>query len=276
MKTWLITGCSSGLGRHLAEAVLAAGHNAVVTARNATSVADLVAAHPGRALACALDVDSLESVQAAVAAAEQRFGAIDVLVNNAGYSYRGAVEEGDSDEIDALFRTNLFGAMEMIRAVLPGIRARRSGTIVNISSIAGQLSVAGTGFYSATKFALEGLSDALRKELAPLGIRVLIVEPGAFRTDFSGRSLRGTTRHIDDYATTVGPRRKEVDRSDGTQRGDPRKAARTILDVVEGDTLPVRLLLGSDAVAIVTAELTSRLAEIEQWKHLSVATDFPD
>lgn len=272
--TWLITGCSSGLGRHLAETVLASGANAVVTARDTAAVSDIVARYPGTALALALDIDRDESAQQAVTDTLARFGMIDVLVNNAGYSYRAAIEEGEGPEIEALFRTNLFGALKMIKSTLPAMRARRTGTIVNISSIAGQLSVAGSGYYSATKFALEGLSEALRKELAPLGIRVLIVEPGALRTDFSGRSLRGSRIAIDDYAETVGPRRKENDRSDGTQRGDPAKAARALLDIVNAAEMPARLLLGSDAVEIVAAELSARLAEIERWTPISNSIDF--
>lgn len=274
MKTWLITGCSSGLGRHLAEAVLAAGDNAVVTARDAGRVADLAAAFPDTAQACALDVGDSDSVAQAIALAEARFGSVDVLVNNAGYSYRSAVEEGEPDEVDALFRTNFLGPLAMINAVLPGMRARRAGVIINVSSVAGQFSIPGSGYYSATKFALEGMSDALRKELAPLGIRVLIVVPGAFRTDFYGRSLRGTRAPIADYAETVGPRRKENDRSAGTHRGDPVKAAAAIIEAVSAPKMPVRLLLGSDAVGIVTAELKWRLDEIARWRDVSLTTDF--
>lgn len=274
MKTWLITGCSSGLGRHLAEAVLAAGDNAVVTARDAGRVADLAAAFPDTAQACALDVGDNDSVAQAIALAEARFGSVDVLVNNAGYSYRSAVEEGEPDEVDALFRTNFLGPLAMINAVLPGMRARRTGVIINVSSVAGQFSIPGSGYYSATKFALEGMSDALRKELAPLGIRVLIVVPGAFRTDFYGRSLRGTRAPIADYAETVGPRRKENDRSAGTHRGDPVKAAAAIIEAVSAPKMPVRLLLGSDAVGIVTAELKWRLDEIARWRDVSLTTDF--
>ena len=230
MTTWLITGCSTGLGRSLAEAVLEAGSNAVVTARDPRAVEDLVSAYPRTGAAVALDVTKTDQVARAVEFAEQRFGGVDVLVNNAGYGYRGAVEEGDAEEVADLFATNVFGAVAMIKAVLPGMRARRRGAILNVSSIAGRLAAPGSGYYSATKFALEGMSDALRKEVGPLGIRVVVVEPGAFRTDFAGRSLRQAGAAIPDYARTAGPRRKENDGTHGTQPGDPARGARAHRD----------------------------------------------
>jgi NAD(P)-dependent dehydrogenase (short-subunit alcohol dehydrogenase family) len=184
MPTWLITGCSTGLGRHLAEAVLARGYNAIVTARDATKVQDLVDANPDTALALALDVTEDTQVTNAVQQAEERFGGVDVLVNNAGYGYRAAVEEGEEPEVATLFATNFFGPVAMIKAVLPGMRARRNGAIVNISSIGARISPPGSGYYSATKAALEALSASLRRELEPLGITVTVVEPGGFRTDF--------------------------------------------------------------------------------------------
>src|SRR6201997_3421573 len=184
MSTWLITGCSTGLGRALAEAVIGAGHNAVVTARDVGKVADLADTGPQRVLVVALDVTEPAQVTAAVQQAEERFGGVDVLVNNAGYGYRGAVEEGDDADVRELFETHFFGSVAMIKAVLPGMRARRSGAIVNISSIGAQLTPVGSGYYSAAKAATEGMSGALRGELAPLGISVTVVEPGAFRTDF--------------------------------------------------------------------------------------------
>ena len=189
MSTWLITGCSTGLGRSLAEAVIGAGHNAVVTARDVARVTDLADATPERVLAVALDVTNPGQVASAVQQADERFGGIDVLVNNAGYGYRAAVEEGDDADVRTLFETHFFGTVAMIKAVLPGMRARRSGAIVNISSIGAQLTPVGSGYYSAAKAAIEGLSGSLHDELAPLGISVTVVEPGAFRTDFAGRSL---------------------------------------------------------------------------------------
>jgi NAD(P)-dependent dehydrogenase (short-subunit alcohol dehydrogenase family) len=274
MTTWLITGCSTGLGRSLAEAVLAAGHNAVVTARDAAKVQDIAAQFPATAYAAALDVTDKAQVAAVVGEAEKRFGSIDVLVNNAGYGYRAAVEEGDEQEVADLFATNFFGTVSMIKAVLPGMRARRSGTILNISSIAGRLAAPGSGYYSASKFAIGGMSDALRKEVAPLGIRVTIVEPGAFRTDFAGRSLQQTKTKIDDYAATAGPRRKENDKTHGTQPGDPKRAAAALIDLVSRPELPARLLLGSDAVKIVGNEVDGQRREIDVWKELSVSSDF--
>ncbi|MCL8382893.1 oxidoreductase [Xanthobacter aminoxidans] len=275
MKTWLITGCSSGLGRNLAHAVLEAGFNAVVTARNPATVQDIVAAHPKAALAAALDVTDKDAVQSVVRLTEDRFGGIDVLVNNAGHGYRAAVEEGEDDQVTELFATNFFGAVSMIKAVLPGMRARRSGAIVNISSIAARLAMPGSAYYSATKYALEGLSDALRREVEPLGIRVLIVEPGAFRTEFAGRSLHGAATAIADYDRTAGPRRKENDKTHGTQPGDPARAAHLLIEVMGREKLPVRLLLGSDAVQIVSAEVEAQLKEIQDWTNVSVRTDFP-
>jgi NAD(P)-dependent dehydrogenase (short-subunit alcohol dehydrogenase family) len=189
MSTWFITGCSSGLGRALAQAVLANGHNAVATAREVDTVKDRVDTYPGTALALTLDVTDTTQVSAAVEQAQARFGSIDVLVNNAGYGYRAAVEEGADDDVAELFATNFFGPIAMIKAVLPGMRQRRSGAIVNISSIGARITPVGSGYYSATKAALEGASGSLRWELAPLGISVTVVEPGAFRTDFAGRSL---------------------------------------------------------------------------------------
>lgn len=275
MATWLITGCSTGLGRHLAEAVLAAGANAVVSARDVGKVQDLVDRYPNSAMAVALDVTDRIAVAGVVKHAEERFGPIDVLVNNAGYGYRAAVEEGDDAEVSDLFATNFFGTVSMIKAVLPGMRARRSGTILNVSSIAGRLAAPGSGYYSASKFAVEGMSDALRKEVAPLGIRVTIVEPGAFKTDFAGRSLHQAATNIADYASTAGPRRKENDKTHGTQPGDPERAARALVELVRAETLPARLLLGSDALKIVSAELDAQVREIEIWKAVSAGTDFP-
>lgn len=275
MKTWLITGCSSGIGRSLAQAVLEAGYNAVVTARDPEKLKDLISSFSETGVATALDVTKPDQIAAAVKLAQQRFGGVDVLVNNAGYGYRAAVEEGDDKDIADLFASTFFADVALIKAVLPAMRARRSGTILNISSIAGRWSNPGSGYYSAVKFAIEGMSDALRKEVEPLGIRVVVVEPGAMRTDFAGRSLKGAKTVIDDYANTVGPRRKENDKSSGTQPGDPARVARALIKIVESEKAPFRLLFGSDAVKIISTELDAQRKEIDDWKELSVSTDFP-
>ncbi|MDI5964948.1 oxidoreductase [Streptantibioticus silvisoli] len=274
MSTWFITGCSTGLGRALAQAVLAGGHNAVVTARDTANVRDLADAHPGTALALPLDVTDHQQVTAAVAAAEERFGAIDVLVNNAGYGYRAAVEEAGADDVRELFATNFFGAVDMIKAVLPGMRARRSGVIANISSIGARISPAGSGYYSATKAALEGMTASLRKETAPLGITAMVVEPGGFRTDFAGRSLRQSRTAIADYAGTAGKRRKENDSAHGTQPGDPAKAAQALIAAVEAPEPPFLLLLGDNAVDGYRAVEQAQRTELDAWERTSRSTGF--
>ena len=276
MSTWLITGCSSGLGRALAEAVIGAGHHAVVTARDEAKVADLVELAPDRVLGAALDVTDPARAAAVIQQAEDRFGAVDVLVNNAGYGYRAAVEEGEDADVRELFETHFFGSVTMIKAVLPGMRARRAGAIVNVSSIGAQITPPGSGYYSAVKAALEGMSGSLRGELQPLGISVTVVEPGGFRTDFSGRSLTQSRTVIDDYAETAGKRRKERDTTHGTQPGDPVRAGRAILTAVESAQPPAMLLLGTDALTSYRRVLRTALAEADQWEELSVSTDFED
>jgi NAD(P)-dependent dehydrogenase (short-subunit alcohol dehydrogenase family) len=274
MSTWLITGCSTGLGRALAETVIAAGHNAVVTARDTARVSDLADAAPQRVLPAALDVTKPEQVAAAVQQADERFGGIDVLVNNAGYGYRAAVEEGDDAQVRALFDTHFFGTVAVIKAVLPGMRARRSGAIVNISSIGATVTPVGSGYYAAAKAAIEGMSGALRGELAPLGISVTTVEPGAFRTDFAGRSLVQSATLIDDYAATAGKRRKENDTMHGNQAGDPAKAAHAIITAVESSQPPAFLLLGPDALALYRYTVDTRSVEVADWEELTSNTNF--
>ncbi len=274
MSTWLITGCSTGLGRALAEAVIAAGHRAAVTARDAATVSDLAGDDPDRVLALSLDVTDPEQITAAVRTAEERFGGVHVLVNNAGYGYRAAVEEGDAADIRTLFETNFFGAVEMIKAVLPGMRARRAGAIVNISTIGVQLMPMGSGYYAASKAALEGMSGALHAELKPLGISVIVIEPGAFRTDFAGRSLTQSTTVIEDYADTAGKRRKEHDTVHGTQPGDPAKAAQAIIKAAESSDPPAFLLLGSDALTNYRRIAIARADAITAWEGLTTSTDF--
>lgn len=274
MPTWLITGCSTGLGRALAEAVIGAGHNIVVTARDVANVADLTDRAPDRVLPVTLDVTRPDQIASATRQALDRFGVVDVLVNNAGYGYRAAVEEGDDAEVRALFETHFFGAVAMIKAVLPGMRQRRRGAIVNISSIAAQVTPVGSGYYSAAKAALEGMSGALRGELAPLGISVTVVEPGAFRTDFAGRSLHQSAVPIGDYAGTAGQRRKENDTMHGNQAGDPAKAGAAIVAAVEASEPPAFLLLGPDALALYRYTADARANEIANWQQLTASTDF--
>ena len=276
MATWLITGCSTGLGRHLAQAVLERGDNAVVTARDAANVQDLVEAHPDTALALALDVTDNEQVADAVRQAEDRFSGVDVLVNNAGYGYRAAVEEGEEAEVAKLFATNFFGPVAMIKAVLPGMRGRRDGAIVNISSIGARISPPGSGYYSSSKSALEAMSASLRREVEPLGITVMVVEPGGFRTDFAGRSLHQARDPIADYADTAGRRRKEHDTAHGTQPGDPAKAARAIITAVEAPDSPFLLLLGQDALAGFRAVTDATDQDLQAWEELTVSTGFSD
>ncbi|RYE33102.1 MAG: SDR family NAD(P)-dependent oxidoreductase [Sphingobacteriaceae bacterium] len=273
-KTWLITGCSSGLGQAFAEEVLKQGYQAVITSRNADDIKKIADQYPDKALALSLDITDKNRIVEVVKEAETKFGGIDVLVNNAGYGYRAAVEEGDDEDVRTLFDTIFFGTVNVIQAVLPGMRKRKSGTIMNVSSIGGRFSQPASGYYSAAKFALEGMSDALRKELAPLRIRAIIIEPGAFRTDFAGRSLKGAKNQIDDYEGTVGPRRKENDKSSGTQPGDPQKAAQAIIKIAESEQTPFRLLLGNDAIEIITKELDAQKQELEAWKHISLTTDY--
>jgi NAD(P)-dependent dehydrogenase (short-subunit alcohol dehydrogenase family) len=274
MATWLITGCSTGLGRAFAEAVLARGDNAVVTARDAAKVQDLADAHPDTALAVALDVTDDARVTAAVAAAEDRFGRVDVLVNNAGYGYRSAVEEGEDGAVRQLFDTHVFGTVRTIKAVLPGMRARRSGTIVNLSSIGARICPEGSGYYAAVKAAVEALTLSLRKEVAPLGIKAMVVEPGGFRTDFAGRSLTQSAEPIADYADTAGKRRKEHDTVHGTQKGDPAKAAAALIKAVESDNPPYLLVLGDDASDGIRAALDALRTEIDAWESVSRSTSF--
>ena len=273
MSTWLITGCSTGLGRALAEVVIAEGHNAVVTARDAARVADLAEGNLDRVLALPLDVTDNTQVTDVVSEAEDKFGDIDVLVNNAGYGYRAAVEEGDDSDIRQLFETQFFGVVAMIKAVLPRMRARRSGAIVNVSTIGVQIMPVGSGYYAASKAALEAMSGALYGELQPLGISVTVVEPGAFRTDFAGRSLTQSSTVIEDYADTAGKRRKEHDTVHGTQPGDPAKAAKAIIAAVESDEPPAFLLLGNDALNIYRRLTEARLDTIKKWEHLATSTD---
>lgn len=273
---WLITGCSSGFGRELARLVLARGWRAVVTARNPSQVADLAAIAPDRALALQLDVTRADQVQQVVDAALQRFGRIDALVNNAGYGYLAAIEEGEDAAVRAMFETNVFGLIAMTKAVLPGMRAQRSGLIVNVSSIGGLTSFAATGYYHATKFAVEGLSESLALEAGPLGIDVMIVEPGPFRTKWAGPSIKESAVRIADYEATAGVRRAQTAARSGNQAGDPVRGAQAIIDAALADRPPLHLLLGRAAVDLARRKIDALRADIDAWEATSVGADFPD
>jgi NAD(P)-dependent dehydrogenase (short-subunit alcohol dehydrogenase family) len=273
---WFITGCSTGFGRELGQLALRRGWRAVVTARDVARVQDLTKGHEDRALALSLDVTKTDQIQAAVKQAEERFGAVDVLVNNAGYGYQSSIEEGIDAEVRAQFDANVFGLAAMIRAVLPGMRARRRGHIINLSSQAGFIGFEGSGYYAATKHAVEGLSDSLSREVAPLGIKVTCVEPGPFRTDWAGRSLKQTRPSIADYQNTVGARLELTANYSGKQPGDPVRAAESIIKIVEADNPPKHLVLGSIALDGVRNKLKETLAEVEAWADMSRNADYPD
>ena len=273
---WFITGCSTGLGRALAEAVLKHGHRVVVTARNPAQIQDIVARYPQTSLAAQLDVAQYAQIKLAVSAAEKVFGRIDVLVNNAGYGYLAAIEEGEEQKFRDMFETNFFGLAAMIRRVLPGMRARERGHIINISSVGGLLGNPGTGYYNASKFAVEGLSEALAKEVEPLGIRVTVVEPGPFRTDWAGRSLKQVRDPIAAYAETSGARRAQISGYSGRQAGDPARAAQAIIRIVESPTPPMNLVLGRDGLKRVREKLEKFSDSLRQWEAVTVGADFPE
>ena len=270
---WFITGCSTGFGRELAKHVLERGYRTVVTARNPDEVNDL--AVMGEALVLKLDVTDQGQIDAAIKAAEDKFGRIDVLLNNAGIGYFAAVEESEEDQIRRMFEINVFGLSRMMRAVLPGMRNRRKGSIVNFSSIGGLVSFPATGYYHATKFAVEGLSEALWQEVEPLGIKVMLVEPSGFRTDWAGRSANESNRQIDDYAATAGARRSQSRALSGKQPGDPVRAAHAIVKAIESPNPPHHLLLGNNAYEAATAKLEHLRREFSEWEAVSRGADFP-
>ena len=274
-SVWFITGCSTGFGREIARIILDRGGRAVVTARDAGRVQEIADQHADRALALSLDVTKPDQVTHAVRAAEEKFGAIDVLVNNAGYGYMAAVEEGEYDEIRAQFEANVFGLIAMIQAVLPGMRSRGRGHIVNLSSQGGLVGFPGVGYYNASKFAVEGLSEALAGEIRPLGLGVTIVEPGPFRTDWAGRSLRMPKTDIDAYTETAGARRRAINGYSGKQPGDPVRGAQAIVAAVESETPPLHLLLGKQALDVVRGKLAAMSNEFDLWESTSLGADFP-
>lgn len=272
-KTWLITGCSSGLGAAVAEAALARGDRVMLTARDPDKLAGIADRFPDGARTIALDVTDPASADRAIAAAEHAFGRIDVFVNNAGFGVIGAVEEIAPAEYRRMFETNVFGLIEATRVALPALRRSR-GTIVNLSSNAGIATRAGLGLYSATKFAVEAISEALAQEVRPFGVKVLIVEPGAFRTDFLGRSMTFAGRRMEIYDDTAGAMRRHGAKMSGHQPGDPARAAQVILAAVDAAEAPLRLPLGPDAHRNIQAKLASVAADLDAWRELTTATDF--
>jgi len=272
VSRWLVTGCSTGIGRAIAVAALDAGHSVVVTARRPETVQDLADAHPGRAVAVALDVTDRAQIADAVAAADAAFGGVDVLVNNAGYGYLSAVEEGDDAEVRALFDTNFFGAVDMVKAVLPGMRARGSGHIVNVSSMTGIVTNPPNTYYSCTKHALEALTEGLAKEVGPLGITVCAIEPGAFQTDYITRSMHQADS-IDAYAEVA--ERKELIKAFGEHLpGDPAKLAAAVLQLVAMDDPPLRLLLGQDVLHAYREKTAAWSASVDEWEPVTTSVNF--
>jgi NAD(P)-dependent dehydrogenase (short-subunit alcohol dehydrogenase family) len=275
-KVWLITGCSTGLGRALASAVLSHGYRAAITARNPDSVRDLVRGHENNAIALQLDVTNRQEAESAVAETENIFGRIDVLVNNAGVGYFAAIEESEEAEVRRMFEINVFGLARMTHLVLPGMRQRRSGHIVNVSSIGGLRASPAIGYYNATKFAVAGFSEALSLETEPLGIHVTIVEPSGFRTDWAGRSAKESPNVIPDYADSAGANRRSLRAYSGKQPGDPARAAEAIIKAVEAEKPPLHLLLGKAALKGANIKLAMLREQIDAWVDTTVGADFPD
>jgi len=275
-KVWLVTGSSTGFGRELARMLLERGYRTVVTARDPAKAEDIAGGFEDRALVLELDVTDPIEIEAAVRSAEKHFGRIDVLVNNAGVGYFGAVEESDEGDVRRMFEINFFGLANMTRAVLPSMRRQRSGHIVNISSIGGLRSFPALAFYNATKYAVEGFSEALSIEVAPLGIRVTIVEPSGFRTDWAGRSAAESKVRIPDYADTAGQNRENLRDYSGKQPGDPVRAAAAIIDAVESPDPPLRLLLGKAALKGARAKIDMLRRDFDAWEKTTLAADYPD
>jgi NAD(P)-dependent dehydrogenase (short-subunit alcohol dehydrogenase family) len=271
LKVWFVTGASSGFGCAFTEYALDRGYSVVIGARRIEKLREIESHAPDRVLPVALDVNDHAQIDAAVSAAVTRFGRIDLLINNAGFGIVGAVEETSDAELRAQMETNFFGALAVTRAVLPAMRSQRSGAIVNISSLGGQLSVAGFGAYSASKFALEGASEALALEAGPLGIKVLIVEPGAFRTELAGDAMKYMPE-MEAYRETVGPTRDFAHGMHATQPGDPRKAAQAIEAALDSDQTPLRLQLGEDAVSLVRGHAEKLLTELAAWEPVALDT----
>lgn len=274
-KVWLITGCSTGFGRELAIEVLKSGYKAVVTARNPDTIKDIVSNYPDTAIAVKLDVTDEEQITFAVKQTLEKFGQIDVLVNNAGIGYFGAIEESEEAEIRRMFEINFFGLANMTKAVLPVMRKQRSGHIVNVASIGGLVGFPAVGFYNATKFAVDGFSESLSKETAPLGIKVTVVAPSGFRTDWAGRSANQSPIVIEDYAGTAGANKNNIRGYSGKQPGDPERAAKAIVKAVEAAHPPLRLLLGVAALKGARNKLEELKKDFDAWEETTTGADFP-
>lgn len=275
-KTWIITGVSSGFGRALADAALRRGDTVVGTVRTETARTAFQKIAPDRAIGMLLDVTDEAAVHATISDAEARTGGLDIVVNNAGYGLVGAVEEASLTEIRAQFEVNVFGAVAVMQAVLPSMRKRRAGRILNITSVSGLVGWPSLGIYSGSKFALEGITETLAQEVAPLGIKITMIEPGGFRTDFATRSRAESARSLDDYDATVGESRRILADHAGHEPGDPAKAAQIILQVADAPAPPLRLLLGADALQYATQKLRTQNSEIEAWTSLTLATGFTE
>jgi len=273
-KVWIITGCSTGFGRELAKATIEAGYNVVVTARNLRAISDLVSDNSDNVLAMELDVTKPDQIEKAVKAAIAKFGRIDVLVNNAGIGYFSSNEEAVEEETRKMFEINFWGLMRMTNAVLPYMRSRRSGHIINISSTGGLASFPGVGYYNATKYAVEGISESLAKEAAPFNIHVTLIEPSNFRTDWSGRSAAKTKSAIKEYEELIAPFINGE--THGQEPGDPEKAAEAIIGVAESEAPPLRLLLGTEAYNVVVKKYAESLKHFEKWREVSLNADFQD
>jgi len=274
-KVWFITGCSTGFGRNIALEALEQGNKVAVTSRNTDDVQDIITQYPDTAIAIKLDVTVAEQVTAAVQTAQEKFGRIDVLVNNAGIGYFGAIEESEEEEYRRMFEINFFGLARVTNAVLPVMRAQRSGNIVNISSVGGLVAFPGVGFYNATKFAVTGYSESLAKETAPLGIKVTVVAPSGFRTDWAGRSANNTKTVIADYEATAHANQNTIRGYSGNQPGDPVRAAKAIIKAVESENPPVRLLLGVGALKGTRNKITELQQDIDTWEETTVWADHP-
>ncbi len=274
-KVWFITGCSTGFGRELAKEVLKDGYKAVVTSREVNDVQDIVDAYPENAMAVKLDVTNAGEIEMAVGKALQHFGHIDVLVNNAGIGYFGAIEESEEDQVRRMFEINFWGLAAVTKAVLPGMRAQRSGHILNVASIGGLVGFPAVGFYNATKFAVDGYSDALSKEVAPLGIKVTVICPSGFRTDWAGRSANNSKIVIDDYKATAEANKSNIRGYSGKQPGDPVKAAKAMVKVVETENPPLHLLLGVAALKGARNKLEVLRKDFDAWEATTTGADFP-